>query len=257
LSDSDPGLFDLSGHVALVVGASRGIGRACAVGLATAGASVALAGRDTAALDDAAREITLLGRRATVHRLDVREVEAMPALADAVLMEHGLIDILVYASGTNVQRPALDLVEAEWDLVLDTNLKGAFFCSQAVGRHMAERNYGRIVLIGSTFSVVGFPMRAAYASSKGGLLQLARVLAIEWAGSGINVNAVGPTATRTSMNEALFQDPEWRAQVLPRIPKGRFATPQDIVGAVVYLSARASEMVTGQIILVDGGWTSI
>jgi 2-deoxy-D-gluconate 3-dehydrogenase len=249
--------FGLDGRVALVIGASRGIGQACAVGLADAGAVVAVAGRDADGLAETAEAIEALDGRATVHAVDVTQVAGLPSFVDEVVRAHGRIDILVHASGTNVQRAAMDVTEADWDTVVDTNLKGAFFSAQAVGRAMAEAGGGRIVFIGSTFSVVGFPNRAAYAASKGGLVQVVKVLALEWAHDGINVNAVSPTATRTRMNETLFQDEAWRAQVLPRIPKGRFTTPDDVVGAVVFLAGPAAEMVTGQNLLVDGGWTAI
>jgi NAD(P)-dependent dehydrogenase (short-subunit alcohol dehydrogenase family) len=249
--------FGLDGRVALVIGASRGIGRACAIALAEAGAALALAGRDTDGLDGTGEAIEAMGGRASVHALDVTRVDDLPAFVADVARAHGRIDVLVHASGTNVQRAAADVSEADWDIVVDTNLKGAFFCAQAVGRAMIEAGGGRIVFIGSTFSVVGFPNRAAYAASKGGLAQLVKVLALEWADAGVNVNAVSPTATRTRMNEALFADEAWLAEVLPRIPKGRFTTPDDVVGAVVFLAGPAAEMVTGQNLLVDGGWTAI
>jgi NAD(P)-dependent dehydrogenase (short-subunit alcohol dehydrogenase family) len=249
--------FGLAGRVALVVGASRGIGRACAIGLAQAGAVVALAGRDMDGLSETAATIGRAGARATVHPVDVTRVGSLGSFVGDVTDAHGRIDVLVHASGTNVHRAAADVSEADWDTVVDTNLKGAFFCAQAVGRSMVEAGGGRIVFIGSTFSIVGFPNRAAYAASKGGLVQVVKVLALEWAASGVNVNAVSPTATRTAMNEALFGDDAWRAEVLPRIPKGRFTTPDDIVGAVVFLAGPAAEMVTGQNLLVDGGWTAI
>jgi NAD(P)-dependent dehydrogenase (short-subunit alcohol dehydrogenase family) len=254
---SGSGRFGLRDRVALVVGASRGIGQACAVALAEAGAVVALAGRDTAGLAETAAAIEGVGARATVHPVDVLDVESLRPFVADVTGVHGRIDILVHASGTNVQRAAADVSEADWDTVVDTNLKGAFFCAQAVGRSMREAGGGRIVFIGSTFSVTGFPNRAAYAASKGGLAQVVKVLALEWASDGVNVNAVSPTATRTRMNEALFADEAWRAEVLPRIPKGRFTTPDDVVGAVVFLAGPAAEMVTGQNLLVDGGWTAI
>jgi 2-deoxy-D-gluconate 3-dehydrogenase len=252
-----PDRFGLPGRVALVVGASRGIGQACAIALAEAGAVVALAGRDTDGLAETTAAIEAVGGTATRHAVDVTDVASLPRFVAAVTGSHGRIDVLVHASGTNVQAAAADVTEADWDTVVDTNLKGAFFCAQAVGRSMIDAGGGRIVFIGSTFSVVGFPNRAAYAASKGGLAQVVRVLALEWAAKGVNVNAVSPTATRTRMNEALFQDEAWRAEVLPRIPKGRFTTPDDVVGAVIFLAGPSAEMVTGQNLLVDGGWTAI
>jgi NAD(P)-dependent dehydrogenase (short-subunit alcohol dehydrogenase family) len=254
---SGSGLFRLDGKVALVIGASRGIGEACALELAAAGADVALAARELDRLGDAATGVEAAGRAHSSHTVDVRDLASIERLVPAVLDRHGRIDILVQASGTNVQRAALDVREEDWDTVVDTNLKGAFFCCQAVGRAMVERGSGRIVNIASTFSVVGFPNRAAYAASKGGLVQLTKVLALEWVGRGVNVNAVAPTAIRTVMNEALFRDPDWVAEVLPRIPAGRFATARDVAGAVVYLASPAAAMVNGTVLLVDGGWTAI
>jgi 2-deoxy-D-gluconate 3-dehydrogenase len=252
-----PDAFRLDGQVALVIGASRGIGEACALGLAAAGADVALGARDTERLQPAAAAVEGLGRRHSVHAVDVRDLASVDRLVPAVLERHGRIDVLVYASGTNVQQEALEVTEEAWDTVVDTNLKGAFFCCQAVGRAMIERGSGRIVNIASTFSVVGFPSRAAYAASKGGLTQMTKVLALEWVSEGVTVNAVAPTAIRTALNETLFDDPEWVAKVLPRIPAGRFATPQDVVGAVVFLASPAAAMVNGHVLLVDGGWTAI
>jgi 2-deoxy-D-gluconate 3-dehydrogenase len=249
--------FRLDGQVAFVVGASRGIGQSCAIGLASAGADVALAARDTARLAATAEAVADAGRQHSTHVVDVRDVASIEEVVREVLDRHGRIDVLVYASGTNVQQAALDVTEAAWDTVVDTNLKGAFFTCQAVGRAMVERGSGRIVNIASTFSVVGFPNRASYAASKGGLVQLTKVLALEWISKGIAVNAVAPTAVRTQMNEALFQDQAWVAEVLPRIPAGRFATPQDVTGAVLFLASPAAAMVNGHVLLVDGGWTAI
>jgi NAD(P)-dependent dehydrogenase (short-subunit alcohol dehydrogenase family) len=250
--------FDLEGKTALVVGASRGIGEACAIALAEAGANVALTSRETERLANVANVIEALGRRATCHVADTRRPTTLRALVGDVLAQHPAIDIVVYNTGTNVNRPALELEESDWDLIIDTNLKGAFVTLQSVGRHMIERGEGgRIINITSTFAAVGFYNRAAYAASKAGLLGLTRALAIEWAPHAINVNAVAPTAVHTQMNEALFQDPNWRAQVLSRIPMGRFAEPSDVAGAVVFLAGGAASMVTGHMLMVDGGWTAI
>jgi NAD(P)-dependent dehydrogenase (short-subunit alcohol dehydrogenase family) len=250
-------LFDLTGRVALVTGAGRGIGRACALGLAHAGADVALAARSVDHLEKVAAEIREIGREASAHVLDVRSVPDIRRLVADVTTRHGRIDILVNNAGTNVQQDVLDVTEEDWDLVVDTNLKGAFFVAQEVGRAMVERGNGKIVNMASTFAGLGFPGRASYASSKGGVLQFTRVMALEWASRGVNVNAVGPTATMTPMNAALFADDDYRERVLSRIPAGRLATPDDVVGAVVFLASPASEMVNGHMLLVDGGWSAI
>jgi NAD(P)-dependent dehydrogenase (short-subunit alcohol dehydrogenase family) len=253
-----PVSFDLSGKRVLVVGGSRGIGEVCAVALAAAGADVAISAREPERLVATAQEITALGRTVTRHAVEVRDLESIRRLFDEVLERHDGIDILLYNAGMNIQRAAVDVSEDDWDQVVDTNLKGAFFCLQAAGRSMIERGIrGRIISIASTFSVVGFHNRAAYAASKSGLVGVTRVLAVEWAQHGINVNAIAPTAIYTEMNAPLFKDPEWRREVLSRIPLGRFAEPRDVAGAAVYLAGPAAEMVTGHTLLVDGGWTAI
>ena len=213
--------FDLSGKVAFVTGAGRGLGRASALLLARFGADIAVASRSTTELESLADEVRALGRDASVHQLDIRSVEAIRATVAAVIERHGRIDILVNNAGTNVQQEVLDVTEADWDLVHDTNLKGAFFCAQAVGRHMLERGSGKIINMCSTFANLGFYGRASYAASKGGLAQVTRVMAIEWSSKGVNVNAVGPTATLTKMNEKLFEDAACRERVMSRIPAGR------------------------------------
>ena len=174
-----------------------------------------------------------------------------------VVRKHQRIDVLVNNAGTNIQQPAIDVTEESWDTVIDTNLKGAFFCAQEVGRHMLERGSGKIINMVSTFAQLGFHGRTSYAASKGGLLQVTRVLAVEWASKGVNVNAVGPTATHTLMNDALFATGEWRDDVLRRIPAGRFNEPEDVVGAVIFLASAASNMVHGHLLMVDGGWSAI
>jgi 2-deoxy-D-gluconate 3-dehydrogenase len=157
----------------------------------------------------------------------------------------------------NIQQDALDVTEDAWDSVMDTNLRGAFFCAQAVGRTMVQRGSGKIINMCSTFANLGFYGRAAYAASKGGLAQVTRVMAIEWSSKGVNVNAIGPTATMTKMNAALFAQEEWRQLVIPRIPAGRTAEPEDVVGAVIYLASPASDMVHGHLLMVDGAWSVI
>jgi NAD(P)-dependent dehydrogenase (short-subunit alcohol dehydrogenase family) len=249
--------FDLTGRVALVTGAGRGIGRSIALGLAHAGADIAAAARSEDEIRALAGEVTGLGRTGTAHRVDVRDARDVTRMVDGVLAEHGRVDILINNAGAKVPQDVLDVTEEAWDLVLGTNLKGAFFVAQAVGRHMVERGAGKIVNVASTYAVVGAAGRATYAASKGGLLQLTRVMAIEWAARGVNVNAIGPTSIFTPMNEGLFADPAWREGALARIPAGRFAEPDDVVGAVVFLSSRASDMVHGHLLLIDGGWTAV
>jgi NAD(P)-dependent dehydrogenase (short-subunit alcohol dehydrogenase family) len=249
--------FDLTGKIALVTGAGRGIGRAAAMGLAEAGADIAAAARTTEEIEELAAEVRARGREASAHTVDIRKVDDIGRMVDEVIARHGRIDILLNNAGTNVQQEALDVTEDAWDIVIDTNLRGAFFCAQAVGRTMVERGSGKIINMCSTFANLGFYGRAAYAASKGGLAQVTRVMAIEWSSKGVNVNAIGPTATMTKMNEALFAREEWQQLVIPRIPAGRYAEPEDVVGAVIYLASPASDMVHGHLLMVDGAWSVI
>jgi NAD(P)-dependent dehydrogenase (short-subunit alcohol dehydrogenase family) len=251
------GPFDLAGRVALVTGAGRGLGRAIAVGLAEAGADLAVASRSKEQLESLAQEVVSRGHSATTHRVDVLDLRSIHQLVSDVLEQHGHIDILVNNAGAKAPESVLDVSEETWDLVLGTNLKGAFFVAQAVGRGMLVQGHGKIINVASTYALVGAAGRATYAASKGGLLQLTRVMASEWASRGINVNAIGPTAMSTPMNEALFSDSDWQARTLERIPAGRFCAPRDVVGAVIFLASSASDMVHGHLLLIDGGWTIV
>jgi NAD(P)-dependent dehydrogenase (short-subunit alcohol dehydrogenase family) len=251
-------VFDLFGKLALVIGGSRGIGEATALALAGAGADLAITSRDLDRVSEPADRIRELGRSVSTHVADVRSVDSLAAMVDEVVAQRGGIDICVYNAGTNVQKLALDVTETDWDLVNETNLKGCFFALQAVGRTMIERaTRGRIVNIASTFAVGGYPKRVIYAATKHGVVGVTKALAIEWAGYGITVNAIAPTAINTQMNADLFRDDDWRAEVLARIPAGRFAVPDDVAAAAVYLASPAAEMVTGHVLLVDGGWAAI
>ena len=243
--------FSLTGRRALVTGASRGIGRALALGLAHAGAEVVLAARTAAALEETAAAITRLGRTATPLALDVGDVPAMQA-AIAGLEP---LDILVNNAGMEEVRPSLEVDEALWDRIVETNLKGAFFCAQAAARTMAEHGTGgAIVNVCSLTSAVGVPTAVPYGSSKAGLLGMTRALATEWAAHGIRVNAIGPGYFRTAMTEVFYRDEAWQQAMLAKIPQRRFGRLDDLIGAAVFLCSDAAAYVTGQILYIDGGY---
>ncbi|MFH1487740.1 MAG: glucose 1-dehydrogenase [Pseudomonadota bacterium] len=246
----------MEGKVAIVLGASRNIGRAIALGMANAGADMVLCSRTRADLESVADEVRAMGRKALVQTVDVTKSKDIKAMADAAVDEFGRIDVLVNNAGININKSCLDMTEEDWDLVLDTNLKSYFLASQAVGRLMVLQKKGKIINISSTFGLVGFEKRSAYAASKGGVGQLTKVLAIEWGPYNINVNAIAPTATRTTINEELFANEEWQKFMLDRLPVKRFCRPVDLVGAAIFLASDASDMVTGITIPVDGGWTA-
>jgi NAD(P)-dependent dehydrogenase (short-subunit alcohol dehydrogenase family) len=248
--------FDLSGKMALVTGGSRGIGYTVALSLANAGADVAVTSRKLEDVQKTAEDIAALGRRSLPLALDVQDVESIQKTVGLVLEKFGRIDILVNNAGLNIQQMAVDVTEEAWDTVLDTNLKGAFFCSQAVGKAMIERRQGKIINIASTMATVGLRLRSAYCSSKGGVAQMTKVLAVEWAKYNVNVNAVGPTFLLTPMTKPMLENEEFRTDVMSRIPMGRLATPEDVAGAVVYLASPAADFVTGITLFVDGGWTA-
>ncbi len=248
--------FDLTGKVGIMLGASRGIGRVIALGLATAGADMVVASRTVPELESLAEEIRSLGRRALVQKVDAVRSSDIQAVADATMSEFGHVDILVNNAGININKTCLEMTEEEWDLVLTTNLKSYFLASKIVGRLLVEQKKGKVINMSSTFGLVGFEKRSAYAASKGGVSQLTKVLAIEWGPFNVNVNAIAPTATRTSINEELFSNEEWRKNMLTRLPVKRFCQPADLVGAAVFLASDASDMVTGVTLPVDGGYTA-
>ncbi len=247
---------DLRGKVALVTGAGKGLGRAASLALAESGASVAAVSRTASDLESLRREILALGAECFTRTCDVRNVEEVYRMVEEVHAWKGRIDILVNSAGINIQAEALDVTEEQWDAVLDTNLKGAFFCCQAVAKKMIPRREGKIVNITSTMSMVGFYRRAAYCSSKGGLSQLTKVLAIEWAPYNIKVNCVAPTFIRTPLTEPMFKDEDFYQEVVRRIPLGKVGLPEDVTGAILYLVSDSADFVTGSSILVDGGWVA-
>lgn len=243
----------LSGKTAVVTGASSGIGAATARRLAAAGATVVLAARRLDRLEQLAAEI---GAQAMPLAIDLAHADAAQALLDGALARHGRIDILVNNAGLGANHDALDVTEADWDQMMDVNLRGLFFLTQAVARGMVARRYGRIVHLSSQAGLVGIRRHAVYSASKGGVGMLTKVLALEWAPFGVTVNAVAPTFVRTPGTAARLDDPAFAADVLARIPVGRFGTTADVAGAVIYLASPAAGLVTGVTLPVDGGWTA-
>ena len=250
------GPFRLDGKVAVVTGGSQGIGRAISMALADAGASVAVTNLRVKQDDVQALcgEIARSGGTARGYELDVTETAAIPAAMDRIAADLGRLDILVNNAGVRSEIPSTELTAAEWDLVMGVNLKGTFFCAQAVARHMLAQREGRIVNIASQLAVAARPERAAYIASKGGVVALTKVLALEWAASGITVNAIGPGPTDTDMTANGGPDAE--ARIEQRSPIGRRLQPEEIAGAVVFLASPAAAAVTGHHLIVDGGWTA-
>lgn len=246
-------LFDLSGHVAIVTGTSRGLGQYMARALARAGADLVLTSRDAKGLVAFESEIKALGRRAVSLQLDVRNLESIQRMAAAAKEAFGHIEILVNNAGCNVRKPALEVTWDDWNLILDTNLRGSFFVAQTVARHMVERHYGRIINIGSVTSVAGYAGLGPYGASRGGIRQLTMSLADDWGKYGITVNCLAPGWFQTNQNKVMYEDQEWVGYLRDRIPVKRPGEPHDLDGAVVFLAAESSRYITGQTLLVDGG----
>ncbi|TCU15360.1 2-dehydro-3-deoxy-D-gluconate 5-dehydrogenase KduD [Rhizobium sullae] len=244
--------FDLSGRVAIVTGANTGIGQGIAVALAEAGASIAAVGRSS--MDETGAMVTKAGARFQVIKADLGTIEPVKRIVSETLSTFGALDILVNNAGIIRRADAIDFTEEDWDAVIDVNLKTAFFLSQAAGRHMIEKGRGKIINVASLLSFQGGIRIPSYTASKSGLAGITRLLACEWAGKGVNVNAIAPGYFVTNNTTALREDPDRNAAILARIPAARWGEPAELGGAAVFLASSASDYVHGTILPVDGGW---
>lgn len=246
-------LFDLSGKVAIVTGSSRGLGQYFARALAGAGADLVITSRQLSSLDAFQKELSETERRVLPLELDVTDHSSIEKMASAAFEAFGKIDVLVNNAGCNIRKPALDITWEDWNTVLDTNLRGPFFVAQAIARHMIAQQAGRIINIGSVTSVAGYAGLSPYCASRGGIKQLTMSLADDWGPHGVTVNCLAPGWFKTKQNEVLYEDPEWVEYLVDRIPLKRPGEPHDLDGALLFLASDASQYVTGQTLLVDGG----
>lgn len=245
--------MSLEGKTALVTGAGRGIGRAIALSLGAAGANVIAVSRTKEQVDEVVTELKAHGKNALSMKVDVTVKDDLQKMVDKSVETFGGIDILVNNAGVTRKKPAEEVTEEDWDFVINTNLKGMFFCAQAVGRQMIKQNSGSIINIGSVASKVAISNSVAYCASKGGLLQITKVLAVEWTKYNIRVNAVGPAYIETPLLEFIKDMPELYGKITGRTPMGRLGRVEEVIGAVLYLASDASSYVTGETIFIDGG----
>jgi NAD(P)-dependent dehydrogenase (short-subunit alcohol dehydrogenase family) len=249
--------FDLAGQVALVTGASRGLGRAISLALAHAGADVALGLRDASSGADVVSDIEALGRKAFPVQLDVRRLDQISEAIESAAAHFGRLDIVVNNAGLGPSAPAEDVTEDDFDLTVGVNVKGVFFVSQAAGRVMIRQGHGRIISLSSQAGFVALPTESVYCMTKAAVAHLTKCLAVEWGRHNITVNAVAPTFIRTPGTEADLADPAFRAEVIERIAGlHRIGEPMDVAGAVVFLASPAASLITGATLLIDGGWTA-
>jgi len=248
-------IFDLTGKTAMVTGSTKGLGQVAAVALAKAGADVAVCGRNRDNLKKVSESVKKLGRDSDGFFLDVTSQQSVQEGVDQILKHFGKVDILVNNAGVNYRVPVLQFPEEQWDLIIDTNLKGYFLVARAVAPQMIERGYGKIINMSSIFGFTPLPDQLAYSASKGGVNQLTRVMALEWAKNGVRVNAVAPTYFETELVTQIRNDPKRFNFINERTPMGRWGQPEEIEGIIIFLAAPASDFITGQIIYIDGGWT--
>lgn len=248
---------ELHGQKVIVTGGSKGIGKDIALSFAKLGAKVIITGRDESALSTTTDQLKELQFDCSYIVCDMQDVNNIYEMVDEAYIRNNGIDVLVNNAGINIPKPAMEVTEDDWERVLDTNLKGVFFCSQRVGKYMIPQRKGKIINIVSQMAFVGYVKRAAYCSSKGGAVQLTKALAIEWAPYNIKVNAVAPTFIETDLTKKMFEDQGFYQDVVSRIPLGKLARPSDITGSVLFLASEMSDFITGETIKVDGGWTAI
>lgn len=250
-------MFDLTGKVAITVGGSGGLGTEVSLGLARAGADVIPMSRNLENNQRLAHEIEALGRRSLGLSVDILDRQQVDQAVGQIMEKFGHIDILVNAAGALAKKPFLEYTEEDWDRVMDTNLKGMFIVSQAVGKIMVEQKAGKIINFASMGSFLGITRSSAYCASKGGVVQLTKVLAGEWGPYGVNVNAIAPGWFKTQLNQHFLGQPEVQAKICGDTPLRRYGKAQDLVGAVVFLASPASDFVTGATLSVDGGYLSL
>ncbi len=246
-------LFDLTGKIAIVTGASRGLGQYLARALAKAGTDLVITSRTLESLQEFTVELESLGRRVLPLALDVRDHQSIQKMAEAAYEHYGKIDILVNNAGCNVRKPALDVSWDDWNLVLNTNLRGGFFVAQAVAKKMIPTRYGRIINIGSVTAVAGYAGITPYCASRGGVKQMTMSLADDWGQHGITVNCLAPGWFKTAQTKVLYDNEEWVNYLVDRIPLKRVGKPHDLDGTVIFLASDASAYMTGQTLLIDGG----
>jgi NAD(P)-dependent dehydrogenase (short-subunit alcohol dehydrogenase family) len=251
----DLSVFSLAGQTALVTGASGGLGKETALALADVGCDVVIAARNLPALDDVAAAVERKGRRCLAVKTDVTRAADVRRMVDRALEQFQTIDILVNNAGVAVEKPLEEIQEEEWRRVIDTHLHGTFLCAQTVGKEMIARRRGRIINVVSVLGLVAVPLVASYCAAKGGVIQLTRAMALEWARHQITVNAIAPGYFISSMNQERFADPEVLQNTIRRVPLKRLATYDDLTPVIVFLASDASKYMTGQVIVVDGGWT--
>jgi 2-deoxy-D-gluconate 3-dehydrogenase len=249
-----PAAFSLEGRAALVTGGGGSLGGGMAVALASAGANIALADVSPGGMEAVAAQVRTQGRRCVNLQCDLREHDAPARMVQSVIEEYGRLDIAVNSAGINIRKPALDYGEAEWNAIIDLNLKALFFCCQEEARAMTAKGRGKIINISSLTTECGLPNRSIYAASKGGVSSMTRVMAVEWIRHNVHVNCIGPGQMLTPFTRELFLNSAEGKRILDRIPAGRFGGPDDLAGAVVYLASDASDYVVGQTIYIDGGW---